>query len=366
MRGIPGSLLLSGLLLALGIATMVAAAPTATPSTSNRPGPNHRPQGANAPHELRAEFSYTVALEKLSDGAKTLELWLPAPSDDPWQKVEDLKVEGAPFRIAQERRYGNRMAYVKLSAVQLPLTLTERFTIDRKEMRVLAADTSGTAGPAKRIGWIGRSPLIAEPYIPVGGRYKTEAEEVTAGKTTPLDRARALYDHIVATTQYDYKHESPQYAVGDAAFVCDYKKGNCSDLHSYFLALARSVGIESQLVYGLPIGGVPVPDPLPAEGKITSYHCWVLFRDPQRGWVPLDAADGRRWLDAGNETNKDYDFGNLFVTRSAVLVSRGRNLTLAPSQHGGTLNNFITPYAEVDGKPVAVKTEIRYRMLSHQ
>ncbi len=89
----------------------------------------------------------------------------------------------------------------------------------------------------------------------------------------------------------------------------------------------------------------------------------MLFRDPKRGWVPMGAADGRRWLDAGREANKNYDFGDLFVARSAVMVSRGRNLTLMPAQHAGPLNNFIYPYAEADGKPITVKTEIRYHLL---
>ena len=45
-----------------------------------------------------------------------------------------------------------------------------------------------------------------------------------------------------------------------------------------------------------------------------------------------------------------------------VLVSRGRNLTL---QHDGPLNNVISPYAEADGKPISLKTDIRYRLVSN-
>ncbi len=51
-------------------------------------------------HQLRTEFSDTVTLARLPEGAKTLELWLPAPSSDAWQRVESLKVEGVPaYRI---------------------------------------------------------------------------------------------------------------------------------------------------------------------------------------------------------------------------------------------------------------------------
>jgi hypothetical protein len=100
------------------------------------------------------------------------------------------------------------------------------------------------------------------------------------------------------------------------AFVCDYKKGNCSDLHSYVISLARSQKIPAYLEYGFPITGVPVADPLPKEGNIAGYHCWVWFNDPQKGWLPLDASDGRRWLDAKqsevkNETQRKAAFALL-------------------------------------------------------
>jgi hypothetical protein len=36
---------------------------------------------------------------------------------------------------------------------------------------------------------------------------------------------------------------------------------------------------------------------------------------------------------------------------------------LSPAQKAGPLNNFIYPYAEVDGQPVDAKWEFRYQLL---
>ena len=172
-----------------------------------------------------------------------------------------------------------------------------------------------------------------------------------------------MYDHVVATLQYDYKKESPRLGMGDVMFVCDYKKGNCSDLHSYLISLARNAGVPAYIEYGFPITGVPVANPVPLTGKIAGYHCWTWFYDAENGWTPLDASDGRRWLDSNRADIKDTLFGNLIPERSAVAMSRGRDLVLNPPQKGDPVNNFIYPYAEVEGKPVDAKWELNYERI---
>jgi len=205
--------------------------------------------------------------------------------------------------------------------------------------------------------------LQPETLVPVGGRFLTIATEVTQGKKEGLEKIRALFEHVVATMQYDYKRESPKLGEGDVAFICDFRKGNCSDLHSYLISLARSLGIPAYLEYGFPIVGIPIPDPLPKEGKIGGYHCWAWVYDEQIGWFPVDASDARRWLDANRPEVKDFLFGNLVLERSAVAVSRGRDIVLNPPQKGKPLNYFIYPYAEADGQSVKVNWELTYQLL---
>ena len=306
---------------------------------------------------LTTQFTYTATVPAAPAGTKAEDVWLPVPSSSAWQTVSALTV-AAPvaYKITTETQHGNRMVFLHDAQPGQPLQVTVRFTVARKQVRVLKNAPASVFFAAKD--------LAPDCRVPVGGRFAKIAAQVTAGDAAPLRQEQDLFHHVVATMHYDYKKASPEYAEGDSAFVCDYKSGNCSDLHSYLVSLSRSLGIPAVLEFGFPLTGIPIAKPLPTDGKISGYHCWVWFQDPKRGWVPLDAADARRWADAGNQAVSESLFGSLVLERSAVAVSCGRDLTLSPPQKAGPLNYFIYPYAEADGKPVPASWTLTYHVLS--
>ncbi|MCA1595458.1 MAG: transglutaminase family protein [Chloroflexi bacterium] len=299
---------------------------------------------------LTTQFTYRAAVPAITAGARALDLWLPVPSDSRWQSVKGLTISSpVPYRITTEPTFGNRMVYVHRvrrpgEKTLAPLVMVVRFVVTRRPVQVLSAGSGGqnareaASGKARADSLAGRQALVSllkpDRLVPVGGRYTTMARTVAGPEKSPLQQMRDFFNHVVATMQYDYKHDSPRMGEGDAAFVCDYKKGNCSDLHSYLVSLARSAGIPCYLEFGFPITGVPVANPIPADGKVSGYHCWIWFHDPTHGWVPLDAADARRWLDHHQPAMKDYLFGSLVTPRTAVAVSRGRDIVLQPRQKG--------------------------------
>ena len=71
---------------------------------------------------------------------------------------------------------------------------------------------------------------------------------------------------------------------GDAMFACDARTGNCTDFHSYFIALARAVGIPARFAIGATIPADKT------EGTIEGYHCWAEFFADGR-WVPVDISE---------------------------------------------------------------------------
>lgn len=309
------------------------------------------------PRVLKTRFSYKATVPAAPSGAKRLKLWLPIPSDGDYQKVSNLKVVSpVPYEITTESKYGNRMVYV--TAVAKPIEVTVSVDVERQEVSLM-----GPGGKTESKPNLARY-LQPDARVPVGGRYAEIGSTVVGARKSSLEKAQAIFDHVIATMQYDYNKESPKLGQGDVAFVCDYKKGNCSDLHSYVISLARSLGVPAYLEYGFPLTGIPVPDPVPLAGKIGGYHCWAWFYDDQKGWLPLDASDGRRWLDANKLEIKDKLVGSLVLERSAAAFSKGRDITLSPPQAAGPLNCFIYPYAEADGKPVEAKWELTYELLS--
>jgi transglutaminase-like putative cysteine protease len=158
---------------------------------------------------------------------------------------------------------------------------------------------------------------------------------VTAGKTSQLEKARAIYDYVFDTMRYD--KTGTGWGHGDVLWACDSKRGNCTDFHSLFIAMARSQGIPARFEIGFP---------LPADkrsSEIAGYHCWAEFFDPQNGWIPVDISEA--WK---HPVKKDYFFGAHDTDR--IQFSVGRDLKLNPQQQAEPLNYFVYPYVEVAGK----------------
>ncbi len=304
---------------------------------------------------LTTRFTYEANVPQ-TEGNAPVRLWVPLPSDSQWQTVSDVAIEGGKALTTTEKKFGNRMVYFEGAA---PLKVKIAFTVARRDVRVLSPGGEISVAKPK---WF-KTTLRADAKVPVGGKWQDLARQIAGDNTDATGEMRAFFDNVVATMQYDYKKESPKLGDGDVAFVCDYKKGNCSDLHSYIISLGRSVGVPAVIEYGFPITGIPVDEPLKSEGKIGGYHCWTWFKDPQTGWIPLDASDARRWLDKERPDMRNFLFGNLVTPRAAVTMARGRDINLVPLQNAAPLNYFIYPYAESNGAPTKAEWTMTYKLL---
>ena len=318
--------------------------------------------GETAARSMTTQFTCKAVVPAQTQ-AKTLDIWVPLPSDSEYQKVEKVEVEGSPYKITQEPVYKNRMVFVHLDKPQADTNLLVRYTLTRHEMHPLGEPKPRrvpalSAEDKKRF-------TAPEKSMPVGGRFQTISDSVVTPSMSVREKARAIYEHCIKTLAYDYKSESPKSGQGDAEFVCDYKKGECTDLHSYLISLARTQGIPILHEYGFSVTGIPLGDPIPEEAKIATYHCYTRVYLPDYGWVPVDASDGIRWADKNRRDMMDFQFGGELLERNAVCVSQGRNLILNPPQQGAPVNKFIYPYAEADGQPVAVKAEMTRKILKY-
>jgi len=177
--------------------------------------------------------------------------------------------------------------------------------------------------------------LQPDRLVPVTGLPAELAVKVTEGKNSPLDKARAIYDYVFTTMRYD--KTGTGWGHGDVLYACDAKKGNCTDFHSLFIAMARSQGIPARFEIGFPL------PPARHSAEIAGYHCWAEFFEPKNGWVPMDISEA--WK---HQEKRDYFFGAHDVNR--VQFSMGRDLRLSPTQDGAPLNYFVYPYVEVSGK----------------
>jgi transglutaminase-like putative cysteine protease len=186
--------------------------------------------------------------------------------------------------------------------------------------------------------------LAANKMVKLGGKVSAQAKGIEADSDT-MDVARALYDHTLERMRYD-KPAGGDWGRGDSEWACDSRFGNCTDFHSYFMALARTKGIPARFEMGFPI---PAGDEQVA--KVGGYHCWAYFYDKAKGWVPVDISEADKHAEMA-----EFFFGNLDENR--VTMTGGRDLLLTPRPAAGALNFFVYPYLEIDGKD-ASKTNIQ-------
>jgi transglutaminase-like putative cysteine protease len=298
------------------------------------------------------EFTYTVEVPALPAGSHQLRLWVPLPRSDRYQKVAALRIESpVPYHL-HRFEFGNRDAYFMIEGAQAkrPVEIRVRFQAVRLEHRA-ELDPPGNAVKARADLPAGLQRFL-EPdrMIPLNGVIAQLSEQTTAGVTDPVEKARRIYEYVIAHMRYD--KTGTGWGRGDAVWACSSHRGNCTDFHSLFIGMARAAGVPARFQIGFP---------LPEEqhrGAIPGYHCWAEFYLVGAGWIPVDASEA--WL---NPKRHDFYFGALDPSR--VLFTRGRDLTLGPPQKGEPLNFFIYPYAELDGKPFAgVQHQFSFRDLA--
>lgn len=294
--------------------------------------------------EREAEITFKVSLNAPSD-AKNVRLWVPYPVSDKNQTVEDVKFNGNYTNAAayKEKEYGNTALYAEWSGPLNERVLTYSYKVKRKEVVMKDFPKPEPALSQEEF----REYLKATSLGPVTGKVKETAEGITRGKRTVLEKSRAIYDWIVKNMYRDPNIKGC--GLGEVERLIEALGGKCGDIHSVYVALARSVGVPAREVFGIRM-------PNGKEGEMTkSQHCWAEFYLPGYGWVPVDPADVRKaMLEKGckePEEIKDiveYYFGA--VDESRIAYGMGRDLTLNPPQKGGKLNYFMYPYAEADGK----------------
>ena len=277
-------------------------------------------------------FHYAFTVKNLPAGKK-VRIWIPAAHSDAFQEVKVVSVKGdLPLKKTRESKFGNEIYFAESSSPKPEIHFDIEYDVVRHER--IALNSSAHITPARLTKQERRDDLQPNALVPVTGVPADLAAKVTEGKSAPLDEARAIYDYVFSTMRYD--KSGTGWGRGDVLYACDAKKGNCTDFHSLFIAMARSQGIPARFEIGFP---------LPADkhsAEIVGYHCWSDFYIDGKGWIPVDISEA--WK---HPQKRDYFFGSHDANR--VQFSMGRDLRLTPPQDGKPLNYFVYPYVEVDG-----------------
>jgi transglutaminase-like putative cysteine protease len=277
------------------------------------------------------DFLYTVTLPEITEPAR---MWLPLPTSDAFQTVEISFMEIPGKRqILKDKKYGNQILLVNLDQEDSGKNVELIFHVRRIEKDAYSEPLSDS-----------EEYLNPNRLVPLNEDFKSIAEKIVKGKNGDLVRARALYDYVIDNMQYIRNGEG--WGNGDAVYACNVKTGNCTDFHSYFIALSRSIGIPARFAIGAAIPSSR------DEGGIHGYHCGAEFYAEGKWW-PVDISEADKYSNLSS-----YYFGRHPANR--IEFSRGRDLIVEPGPVAGPINFLAHPVLEIGGKPAKIKAQFSF------
>ena len=166
----------------------------------------------------------------------------------------------------------------------------------------------------KDLYYSGKNPKTDKEWLPSNQKY---------------GRKEVSKDEVVNTyTKASNNKTDYTFGNGNSVYACNIGVGNCTDYHSYFMSLCRTLDIPVRFHMGFSIPENKL------EGKIDGYHCWADYYINEEGWAPVDISEADK-----DPNQKDYFFGT--IDNNRIEFTLGRDLEL--KNYEGTLNFFIYP-----------------------
>jgi hypothetical protein len=243
-------------------------------------------------HKFQIDFTITLKPDIIPAG-ETVKCWMPFPRESLLQQknVKLLSVNSENYHIA-----GN-------SFLQRSLYMEKKTVAGQPTIFHFSAEFETFPQ------WISLSPEKIEayntdldlfkihtaelpPHLVFSEEIKHLATEITAGKTNPYEKIKAIYYWInqnipwASALEYSTFENIPEY-------VLKYRKGDCGMQTLLFMSLARYSGIPCKWQSGwmLHPGGV-------------NLHDWCEVYYEGVGWVPLDQSFGLQ--DSENSEVKEF------------------------------------------------------------
>jgi len=312
-------------------------------------------------NESRA-FNFTYSVELESSNNKKLELWLPIPKSNEVQIISNLIInaDDLTYEIKDELIHGNKYLYVyDEQGTSNKKNVTMSFDVLRQEHNNVIYSAVNT-----------NNYLSSYSMVPVGKMFK----EIISNNSLNKTDMKSVYDFVLsgmhygkpkskdniyytdpwlnAETKYGKKKVTRDEVVslykyakstkgnytfgnGNSMYACDIGVGNCTDYHSYFMSLARTLEVPARFHMGFPI---PDDD----EGVVKGYHCWADYYVDGEGWYPVDISEADK-----DPSKSEYFFGTACENRVEMMV--GRDFILEGYENGN-INLFIYPLLEINDK----------------
>ena len=303
------------------------------------------------------DFEVVTRLDLAGQGKA--QAWIPLPSVDQPEWIRpgksDWTTNAASAELVRDPKYGAQMLHVvfKEGEAAPAVELRSRFSL-RDRAEDFAAGGKPVLSEADR-----KLYLEATELMPTDGIVRETAEKAAAGKTSDVEKARAIYEWVVANTFRDAKTRGC--GTGDVASMLRTGNlgGKCADLNALYVALVRSVGIPARDIYGIRVAPSQFGYASLGAGSATitkSQHCRAEVWLEGHGWVATDPADVRKVVLEEPPGNNAIDNPKVVAARETLFgawegnwlgYNMAHDLELPGSRH--KVGFLMYPQAEVAG-----------------
>ena len=312
------------------------------------------------------QFNYEVSIDPTN--GKKMELWIPVPQSNEVQTISNLEydLDGLDYELKTEPDHKNKYLYIyskkgisEVRNIKLACNVLRK-EHENVEYKNIANDRYLKASRMVPTGDVFKN-IISEnnldnqnmrtvyEYVLNGMHYGKPTDDSNSknhkyihGGKNPKTGKEWLPDDITygrdnktkdELVKSQNKNKKYAYGNGNSLYACDIGVGNCTDYHSYFISLSRTLDVPARFHMGFPI-------PNGYEGKVGGYHCWADYYIADEGWYPVDISEADK--DPGRA---EYYFGTLCHDRVDFMVGRDFKIDNYEEE---SVNLFIYPLFEVD------------------
>lgn len=299
---------------------------------------------------------------------KAVKAWFQVPVSDQNQNITNITHE-APAASREDittDSTGGKAYYIEWGPDVKPADRKARlsFHVYRRQVvhgKDLKSEEKGTVDAVKYAEYLRQTQYSGSL---TDGIVKETADKIVADAKakTVYDKAHAIYLWICENITRDKSLANRE--LGDVVAVLSGQRdaGSCIDINSIFVALCNAEGIPARDSFGYKINSDPTK---------LGPNCRAEFYLPGHGWVEVDPAmplgvimykeDQYRGENAPKADEWEVIKETYWTTGSAswICQNHGRDITFDPPQSAspdymvnpdGTLNHFMFPYGEYDGK----------------
>jgi transglutaminase-like putative cysteine protease len=221
----------------------------------------------------------------------------------------------------------------------------------------------------------------ATALIPTDGIVKQTSDRIVAGANSDLEKARAIYDWLVANTERIAATRGCGSGDIKAMLAAERLGGKCADINGLFVGLARAAGLPARDLYGIRVApsrfgykslGASSTDVTKAQ------HCRADVWLEGIGWTPMDAADVRKVMLEEPRTHLSANEPKVVAARDTLIGGCEGNWVAfncahdvaLPGAASGPVGFLMYPEGEVGGRrldcldPAAFRYHIEARQIS--